>query len=132
MSGRRVRGLAVGGLALVLGCSQDSIVRVLGPENDPQTVITPAEFRFSATDLRNVNDRETWTWPNSAPQAVPSSRQLPASRLRHPRRAGRGGSGGGLDIARATTWTPKPERELPVTGRSSWSLPLPAAAPTSP
>ena len=69
MSGLRFRGLAVGGLALVLGCSQDSIVRVLGPENDPQTVITPAEFRFSATDLRNVNDRESWTWTNSAPQA---------------------------------------------------------------
>jgi len=69
MRSRRVRsGLAVCGLALVLGC-QDSIVRLLGPENDPQTVITPEEFRFSATDLRNVNDRETWTWPNSAPQA---------------------------------------------------------------
>src|SRR3954470_19939190 len=68
MRGRFRSGLAVCGLALVLGC-QDSIVRLLGPENDPQTVITPEEFRFSATDLRNVNDRESWTWANSAPQA---------------------------------------------------------------
>jgi hypothetical protein len=69
MRSRRLRsGLAVCGLALVLGC-QDSIVRLLGPENNPQTVITPEKFQFSANDLRNVNDRESWTWPNSAPQA---------------------------------------------------------------
>jgi hypothetical protein len=56
-------------VALVLAC-QDSIVRLLGPENDPQTVNTPERFQFTATDLRNVNDRETWTWANPAPQAA--------------------------------------------------------------
>lgn len=61
--------LALCGLALVLGC-QDSIVRLLGPENNPQAVITPELFQFTATDLRNVNDREQWTWPNSAATAA--------------------------------------------------------------
>ena len=56
-------------VGVLVACSQDSIVRLLGPENNPQTVITPEKFEFSATDLRNVNDRETWTWLNSAPQA---------------------------------------------------------------
>jgi hypothetical protein len=70
MKGRRVgTGLALCGMVLVLAC-QDSIVRLLGPENDPQTVNTPERFQFTATDLRNVNDRETWTWPNPAPQAA--------------------------------------------------------------
>jgi hypothetical protein len=70
MTGRRVgSGLALCGLALLLGC-QDSIVRLLGPENEPQTVNTPERFQFSATDLRNVHDRLEWTWPNSAPQAA--------------------------------------------------------------
>ena len=86
MSGRRFRGLAVGGLALVLGLRQDSIVRVLGPENDPQTVIHPREvpvFRHgSAKRERPAN----WTWTNPAPQASLASRQLPASWLRHPGR----------------------------------------------
>jgi hypothetical protein len=70
MKGRRVgTGLALCGMVLVLAC-QDSIVRLLGPENDPETVNTPERFQFTATDLRNVNDRETWTWPNPAPQAA--------------------------------------------------------------
>jgi hypothetical protein len=70
MKRRRVAGgFAVCGLALILGC-QDSIVRLLGPENNPQAVITPELFQFSATDLRNVNDREQWTWPNSAGTAA--------------------------------------------------------------
>jgi hypothetical protein len=54
---------------LLLACA-DSIVRLLGPENQPVTVDTPERFQFTATDLRNVNDRETWTWPNPAPQAA--------------------------------------------------------------
>jgi hypothetical protein len=54
---------------ILLGCAQDSIVRLLGPENAPSLVDTPERFQFSATDLRNVNDREVFTWPNSAPAA---------------------------------------------------------------
>jgi hypothetical protein len=70
MRGRRVGSrLALCGLTLLLGC-QDSIVRLLGPENDPQTVNTAERFQFRATDLRNVNDRLEWVWPNSAPQAA--------------------------------------------------------------
>jgi hypothetical protein len=66
---RRAWGLlSLCSAALVLACS-DSIVRLLGPENDPQTVNTPELFQFTATDMRNVNDRLTWTWPNPAPTA---------------------------------------------------------------
>jgi hypothetical protein len=68
---RRVRALlALCATGLVLACAEDSIVRLLGPENAPQTVNTPERFQFSATDLRNVNDRLTWVWPNPAAQAA--------------------------------------------------------------
>ena len=69
MTGRQAGLLALCAAGLVLGCA-DSIVRLLGPENAPQTVNTPERFQFSATDMRNVNDRLTWTWPNSAPKAA--------------------------------------------------------------
>jgi hypothetical protein len=69
MTRRQAGLLALCAAGLALGCA-DSIVRLLGPENDPQTVNTPERFQFTATDLRNVNDRETWTWPNPAPQAA--------------------------------------------------------------
>ena len=69
MTGRQAGLLALCAAGFVLGCA-DSIVRLLGPENAPQTVDTPERFQFTATDLRNVNDRETWTWPNPAPQAA--------------------------------------------------------------
>jgi hypothetical protein len=68
MTGRQW-GLLALCAGLVLGCA-DSIVRLLGPENDPQTVNTPERFQFTATDLRNVNDRLVWTWPNPAPKAA--------------------------------------------------------------
>jgi hypothetical protein len=69
MTARRASLLALCAAGLVLGCA-DSIVRLLGPENDPQTVNTPERFQFSATDMRNVNDRLVWTWPNPAPKAT--------------------------------------------------------------
>jgi hypothetical protein len=69
MTRRQAGLLALCAAGLALGCA-DSIVRLLGPENDPQTVNTPERFQFTATDLRNVNDRETWTWPNPTPQAA--------------------------------------------------------------
>ena len=68
MTARQAGLLALCAAGFVLGCS-DSIVRLLGPENDPQTVNTPERFQFTATDMRNVNDRLTWTWPNAAPTA---------------------------------------------------------------
>lgn len=70
MANRGVRLIVLGVLALGTGCSLDSIVRELTPENDPQVVNTPERFEFSATDLRNVHDRLTWTWANSAPKAA--------------------------------------------------------------
>ena len=71
-SGRRSRlwyFLALCSIGLILACA-DSIVRLLGPENAPQTINTPELFQFTATDMRNVNDRLTWTWPNPAPKAA--------------------------------------------------------------
>jgi hypothetical protein len=69
MMGRRAPLLALCAAAFLLACA-DSIVRLLGPENDPQTVNTPERFQFRATDLRNVNDRLTWIWPNPATKAA--------------------------------------------------------------
>jgi hypothetical protein len=69
MMGRRAALLALCAAAFLLACA-DSIVRLLGPENDPQTVNTPDRFQFRATDLRNVNDRLTWIWPNPGPKAA--------------------------------------------------------------
>ena len=70
MISRRLPWIAlVAGLLLGTGCL-DSVVRTLGPENDPQVVNTPEKFEFVATDLRNVNDRLSWVWTNSAPQAA--------------------------------------------------------------
>jgi hypothetical protein len=72
MTGRRIRpALGLCAVGLLLACA-DSIVRLLGPENEPVTVITPERFQFAATDLRNVHDRLVWTWPNSAPTAAVS------------------------------------------------------------
>jgi len=57
--------------AVVLGTGcLDSVVRQLGPSNEPQIVNTPEKFEFVATDLRNVNDRLTWVWSNPAPRAA--------------------------------------------------------------
>lgn len=70
MTSPRIRAaLGLCAVGLVLACA-DSIVRLLGPENEPQTVNTAERFQFRATDLRNVHDRLEWTWPNAAPQAA--------------------------------------------------------------
>jgi hypothetical protein len=66
---RSPRLLALATLVLVGGCA-DSIVREVGPENDPTVVNSPEVFEFSATDLRNVNDEVTFLWPNSSAQAT--------------------------------------------------------------
>jgi hypothetical protein len=59
----------IGTVLLGSGCL-DSVVRSLGPDNNPQVTNTPEKFEFVATDLRNVNDRITWVWPNPAPKAA--------------------------------------------------------------
>jgi len=68
MSSRVRRSLSVWVLVLGTACA-DSIVRILAPDNDPQVVDTPEKFQFTATDLRNVNDRVTAVWPNPAAKA---------------------------------------------------------------
>jgi hypothetical protein len=69
---RSLRLMALGGLSaltLLIGCL-DSIVRELGPENDPQVTNTASSFEFRADDMENVNDKLTFNWTNSAPQAA--------------------------------------------------------------
>jgi hypothetical protein len=61
--------LLIGAVMLLSGCL-DSVVRQLGPENDPQVVNTPDKFEFVATDLRNVNDVLNFVWTNPAPAAA--------------------------------------------------------------
>jgi hypothetical protein len=61
--------LLVGIVLLGTGCL-DSVVRQLGPDNDPQVVNTPEQFEFTATDLRNVNDVLSFVWDNPAPAAA--------------------------------------------------------------
>lgn len=70
MTTRRAWHLALlGALLLGAGC-MDSVVRELGPDNDPVVVNTLEKFRFIATDLRGVSDRLTWVWTNPAPKAA--------------------------------------------------------------
>src|SRR5262245_49853066 len=70
MKRRRLRQLlTLGLLAMVTGCV-DSIVRQLGPENDPVVVNSPDTFQFTAADLENVNDKLTFVWPNSGAKAA--------------------------------------------------------------
>src|SRR5262245_58848710 len=70
MKRRRLQQLVtLGVLAIVTGCV-DSIVRQLGPENDPVVVNTQDKFQFTATDLENVNDKLTFVWPNSGAKAA--------------------------------------------------------------
>lgn len=70
MKRRRLKQLVtLGVLAIVTGCV-DSIVRQLGPENDPVVVNTQDKFQFTATDLENVNDKLTFVWPNSGAKAA--------------------------------------------------------------
>jgi hypothetical protein len=69
---RSSRLMALGGLGaliLLIGCL-DSIVRELGPENNPQVTNTASSFEFKAEDMENVNDELIFNWVNSAPQAA--------------------------------------------------------------
>jgi len=61
--------VTLGLLAMVTGCL-DSIVRQLGPENDPVVTNTQDKFQFTAADLENVNDKLTFVWPNSGVKAA--------------------------------------------------------------
>lgn len=54
-------------VAAVAACSQDSIIRFLGPENRPQATLLPDSFRFEAYDMENVNNRLTFAWQVDKP-----------------------------------------------------------------
>ena len=49
---------------------QDTIVKYLGPENDPQIFNQADSMRFEATDLDNVHDVVTVTWTNTGTAAT--------------------------------------------------------------
>jgi hypothetical protein len=70
MTRRRPRYLASLGLLVMVAACLDSIVRQLGPDNDPVVVNTPDKFQFTAADLENVNDKLTFVWPNSGVKAA--------------------------------------------------------------
>lgn len=70
MTRRRLRHLVTLGLLVMVAACLDSIVRQLGPENDPVVVNTPDKFQFTAADLENVNDKLTFVWPNSGTKAA--------------------------------------------------------------
>jgi hypothetical protein len=55
-------------LALLTACL-DSIVRELEPDNQQELVNEPDSLRFTAVDLRNVNDKEIFTWTNTGTRA---------------------------------------------------------------
>ena len=66
---RRVAVLVTIAIGGGLAC-QDTIVRSLAPENNPQEYVQPDSFRFQAFELNNVTDELTWTWPNTGSVAV--------------------------------------------------------------
>jgi hypothetical protein len=69
MTAFRAKTLAGLGLLLTLGCA-DSIVRELDETNSPAVTNTPEEFAFIATEMRNVNDKLVFVWPNTASRAA--------------------------------------------------------------
>jgi len=69
MTAFRAKTLAGLGLLLTLGCA-DSIVRELDETNSPAVTNTPQEFALIATEMRNVNDKLVFVWPNSASRAA--------------------------------------------------------------
>jgi hypothetical protein len=60
--------LGAGALAMLSACA-DTIVKILGPENNVQITNTTDAFRFQAWDLDNVHDEVTETWSNTGPRA---------------------------------------------------------------
>jgi hypothetical protein len=69
MTAFSAKTLAGLGLLLTLGCA-DSIVRELDETNSPAVTNTPEEFDFIATEMRNVNDKLVFVWPNTASRAA--------------------------------------------------------------
>jgi len=56
--------------AVVAPACQDTLVRSLSSQNNPQEYVQPDSFRFQATELDNVTDERTWNWTNTGTTAV--------------------------------------------------------------
>ena len=61
--------LSVAG-AIGLAACQDSILRLIEPENNEQLTLEPDTFRYFLEELRNVSDRRRFTWRNDNPRAL--------------------------------------------------------------
>ena len=62
------RAAALALLGAAVACA-DSVVRQVGPVNDPELVNVPDSLYFIASDLENVNDQFTWSWENTGTRA---------------------------------------------------------------
>ena len=68
--GMAARTLAVLVVALAaVGC-EDSIIKLLGPENNESVTDVDGVFRYQATELDNVHDVRRYTWENPQPRAL--------------------------------------------------------------
>jgi hypothetical protein len=56
--------------AIGLAACQDSILRLIEPENNEQLTLEPDTFRYFLEELRNVSDRRRFTWRNNQPRAL--------------------------------------------------------------
>ena len=56
--------------AIVLAACQDSILRLIEPENNEQLTLETDTFRYFLEELRNVSDRRRFTWRNDQPRAL--------------------------------------------------------------
>lgn len=70
MTSRRLRSPAAAALLALAAACADSIVRELGPVNEPELTNVTDSLRFEATGLQSVNDRVTWQWENTGTRAV--------------------------------------------------------------
>ena len=52
-----------------LGC-EDSIIKLLGPENAESVTTIDGVFRYTSADLDNVHDVREYTWSNDQPRAM--------------------------------------------------------------
>lgn len=64
------KAIAVGFVIAATSACQDTIIKYLGPENNPQIFNQADSMRFEATDLDNVHDEVRVTWTNTGTAAV--------------------------------------------------------------
>jgi hypothetical protein len=62
-------------LATLVAC-EDTIIKVIGPENDEAVSTTDGVFRYQSWNLDNVHDRRIYTWNNPYPYAMVKHRNF--------------------------------------------------------